>query len=292
VYNRRQKAAEDRRKDQEILIAQIQTAEKFIPHLASDNEQTKAAALIYIGELGNPNLAVSLATAFGGRGATRALTEIAASGAGTEAGRSAQRALIDLLRFLQLRVVTLHSRGLRLATGLIVSPQGLIVTSRYAMRDADISQLQVKLPSGQMADVFERVLGSDVFERKLLLMGELALLKTAGVPFRILHLTPTTRELQRDPLELGEPVVALLLDPDGNFRVQLGTVTGRWAGVTECIAVSLPVEPGSSGTPVVDREGRLLGLVEATDLTGLTYLIPAEEIFALLEKVIPPDKPY
>src|SRR5262245_50269108 len=52
VYNRRQKASEDRRKDQEVLISQIQTIEKFIPHLSSENEQTKGAALIAIAALG------------------------------------------------------------------------------------------------------------------------------------------------------------------------------------------------------------------------------------------------
>ena len=40
-----------------------------------------------------------------------------------------------------------------------------------------------------------------------------------------------------------------------------------------------------AGTPVVDREGRLLGLVQATDRNGTTYLIPAGEALAFVHGV-------
>src|SRR5262249_51821242 len=106
VYNRRQRAVEEHRKDQEVLIAQVQTVEKFIPHLASQNEQTKGAALVAIAALGNEELAVKLASAFRGPGATRALTAIASSAA-PEAAKSAAQALRDVLTFLKPRIVTL-----------------------------------------------------------------------------------------------------------------------------------------------------------------------------------------
>jgi hypothetical protein len=54
-------------------VAQIQTVEKFIPHLASGSENIKRGALIAIAALGNEELAVELATAFGGSGATAGL---------------------------------------------------------------------------------------------------------------------------------------------------------------------------------------------------------------------------
>jgi S1-C subfamily serine protease len=49
------------------------------------------------------------------------------------------------------------------------------------------------------------------------------------------------------------------------------------------IRVKLPVEPGASGTPVVDKQGALLGLVQATDMHGTTILIPAAEILAFVK---------
>jgi hypothetical protein len=72
VYTRRQQLSEQHRKDQELVVAQIQTVEKFIPHLSSSDEKIKTAGLIAIAALGNEELAVRLATAFGGSGPGRA----------------------------------------------------------------------------------------------------------------------------------------------------------------------------------------------------------------------------
>ncbi|HVR23660.1 MAG TPA: serine protease [Candidatus Polarisedimenticolia bacterium] len=281
VYSRRQKASEERRKDQEILISQIQTVEKFIPHLASDNEQIKGAALIALAALGNEDLAVRLASAFKGSGATRALTEIASTGGDTQAGQSAKRALVDVLAFLQPRIVTFYTKGLRRATGFIVSPNGLMVTTAHAVEGEDPSQFEVKLPSGQM---------SPVNLVKIDESRDLALLKTDTAE----ELTPL--DLSPGAAKLGESVVALLIDLNGSFQVQLGTLAGLsvsnqglFGKGLERIAVSLPVFPGSSGTPVVDREGRLLGLVQASNRgtsasIPMTYLIPAEEALAFVNQ--------
>jgi hypothetical protein len=92
VYNRRQRLSDEHRKDRELLISQIQTVEKFIPHLSSKEESVKRAALVSISALGNEELAIKLATAFGGSGAVDALASIAAT-AGPQEAASAQRAL-------------------------------------------------------------------------------------------------------------------------------------------------------------------------------------------------------
>lgn len=97
VYNRRQRLSDENRKDRELLISQIQTVEKFIPHLSSREESIKRAALVSISALGNEELAIKLATAFGGPGAVDALTSIAAI-AGPQEAASAQRAIQDRQR--------------------------------------------------------------------------------------------------------------------------------------------------------------------------------------------------
>jgi Trypsin-like peptidase domain len=280
IYNKRQKVSEERRKDQEILISQIQTVEKFIPHLASDNEQSKGAALIAIAALGNEELAVRLASAFKGSGATRALTEIAATGGNTQARRDAKLALLDVLAGLKSRVVALYAKGIRRATGFIVSTNGLIITTAHAVIDDDPTQFQVKLPSGQMSSVSVVNVDESL---------DLALLK-ADTEKRLtaLDLSPAV------PL-LGANVVAMLIDLEGRFQVRLGTVVGVTGGADQIfgkgvqhIEVDLSVEPGASGTPVVDSEGRLLGLVQATvrmsgEIVDRTaYLIPAEAAIAFV----------
>jgi len=99
VYNRRQRQSEENRKDRELLIAQIQTVEKFIPHLSSKDETVKSGALVAISALGNEELAIKLAKAFGGPGATSALTSIAAT-AGPQEAASAERALQEHQRHI------------------------------------------------------------------------------------------------------------------------------------------------------------------------------------------------
>jgi hypothetical protein len=116
VYSRRQKASDDSRKDHELLVAQIQTVEKFLPHLSSQNAQVKGAALVAIAAMGNAKLAVELAKKFGGTGATSALTAIASSPAG-QGSAVAKQALQDALQYLKPRVVSLHDGNERRATG-------------------------------------------------------------------------------------------------------------------------------------------------------------------------------
>jgi hypothetical protein len=116
VYNRRQRESEERRRDQEVLVSQIQTVEKFIPHLSSPNESVKRGALISISALGNEELAVKLATAFGGLGAAAALKSIAST-AGAQEAASAEHALELVLRSISsnaldhLRLLRDHTKG-------------------------------------------------------------------------------------------------------------------------------------------------------------------------------------
>jgi S1-C subfamily serine protease len=117
---------------------------------------------------------------------------------------------------------------------------------------------------------------------------DLALLKTDTAE----QLTPL--DLSPAAAEVGESVVALLIDLNGSFQVRLGTLAGvsvsneKFGKGLKRIAVSLLVERGSSGTPVVDREGRLLGLVQGSLPTSasspMTYLIPAEEALAFVNQ--------
>lgn len=129
VYNRRQRVSEERKKDQELVVAQIQTAEKFIPHLSSGNENIKAGALTAIAALGNEELAVKLATAFGGSGATAALTKyrIHCWPAGCSVSRTRSQ------RHLSTPSST---RGRPVGNGLVVAEGAWIVTPSYVVAQA------------------------------------------------------------------------------------------------------------------------------------------------------------
>lgn len=63
---------------QQLKLQEIQTIEKFLPHLAGD-ERNKRAAILAISSLGNAKLAVKVASVFVSRGTASALTSIAGS---------------------------------------------------------------------------------------------------------------------------------------------------------------------------------------------------------------------
>jgi S1-C subfamily serine protease len=272
VYNRRQKASEERRKDQELLIAQIQTVEKFFPHLSSTHAPTKSGALIAIAALGNEELAVRLAKAFSGPGATTALTTIASTASAPGAAQAA-KALLDVLAYLKPRVITLHRGKERVATAFAVSDDGKVVTTAHAIDAIPVGELMIGLPDATL------VPGSVV---RIDAARDLALLSVppheALAPLNLSPSSPAP----------GERVTGLFIRRDGSMRVEIGTVVQVGMVVprigqstSQRIGVQLNVEPGASGTPVVDQEGRLLGLVQGTK-DGITILIAADEAVAFV----------
>lgn len=274
LYNHRQKKLEEHRKDQELLIAQIQTVEKFFPHLSSIDEKIKGGALTAIAALGNEDLAVRLAKTFSGSGATGALTTIASTATGAVAAK-AESALLDVLAYLKPRVITVQQGTQRRATGFVVSSNGLIVTTAHAINGIPADELMVGLPNG--TQVPATIVKTDIQKDLALLEGKTNEILT---PFDLSPATPN----------FGEPITALLIGLKSDLRTQIGTVVGLDEDIVipgvgstmSRIAVNLPVEPGSSGTPVVDKEGRLLGLVQAWSAQGITLLIPAAEAIAFV----------
>ena len=84
---------------------------------------------------------------------------------------------------------------------------------------------------------------------------------------------------------IGAPVFALSNPGGRGLRVTLGFITGversfrgpRGRRITGSIEHDAPLLPGSSGGPVVSREGRLLGLNTHRLGEGFYLAIPADE---------------
>ncbi len=289
IYNRRQtaaeearKAAEEGRKDREIQFAEAQTVEKFIEHLASTDEQRRKAALIAISTLGNSKVAIDLAEAFKGPGATSALTTIAATAPPAQAER-AVLALQDILRDLSGRVVTVETltkKGelIGMANGLVVDAEGLVVTAGHVLAAAKgVKGASFRIGLRQGATAPAKLVRQDaVLDLGLLRMDE------------ALTLPP----LDRTPSDaaFGERVVVVWVDPRNGYEsdpvlevgrmAEAGVLPGEGGVSYSGVIVRVNAAPGMSGAPAVDSAGRLLGLVQASDQQGLTILIPAKDVFA------------
>jgi hypothetical protein len=72
VYDRRSKEAERSEKERNVAALELQTIEKFFPHLVSNDETEKQAAIEAISSLTNVQVAIRIAGYFRGPGARAA----------------------------------------------------------------------------------------------------------------------------------------------------------------------------------------------------------------------------
>ena len=79
--------------------------------------------------------------------------------------------------------------------------------------------------------------------------------------------------------------VSILGYPDGNqLQVSSGAaleyVVDLRLAPREILKVTTPVRPGNSGGPVVDRHGKVVGVIYATEIaTEDTLVIPIDDVF-------------
>ena len=164
-----------------------------------------------------------------------------------------------------------------LGSGVLVDPNGLIVTNYHVIRDAD--EVKVATPDGRE------------FESKVLLKDEsldLAVLKIeAKEPF------PAIAIGDSDALEVGDLVLAI-----GNpFGVGQTTTSGivsalarTHIGVSDFgffIQTDAAINPGNSGGALVDMSGQLIGINTAIysrsgGSIGIGFAIPANIVRAVV----------
>ncbi|MCA9035936.1 MAG: trypsin-like peptidase domain-containing protein [Planctomycetaceae bacterium] len=159
-------------------------------------------------------------------------------------------------------------------TGFVISPDGLIATARHVIGDG--RQVAVVMPNGQTANA-THVYG--VHESI-----DVAIIKVDGKEMDALPLC------QEDAIETGASVVAV--GHPGN-RTNT-TVSGIIAGTQDIdgirlLELAMPIEPGSSGEPVVNRAGEVVGVVvmKSTLERSLGYAVPVRHLRDLLAEPTP-----
>ncbi len=158
-------------------------------------------------------------------------------------------------------VVLLQSGDAR-ATGFAVAP-GLVVTAAHALQDG--REVTVSLYDG-------RVVRGEVLARS---PGglDLALVRISGTPARILELRSATA------VRTGS-VVAVVGHGDGlPWSLSTGLVSNAEPVGPDAalLALQIPLRPGASGGPVVDRSGRVVGVV-AQGGSGLAFAVRADAV--------------
>ena len=144
-------------------------------------------------------------------------------------------------------------------TGFAISSNGLVVTSYHVIDDA--KRIQIRGVNGDFNKVLRaRVLASDK-------INDLAVLKIDDVNFAIIQGIPymlpdKIADVGEDIFVLGYPLRAFMGD---EIKLTNGLISSKsgFQGDVTSYQISAAVQPGSSGCPLFDKNGNVIGVVNA-----------------------------
>jgi serine protease Do len=170
----------------------------------------------------------------------------------------------------------------RSASGVIIRPEGYIVTSNHVIEDVDPASLEVSLPDGRTFTNVELV-GTDK-------LTDLAVLKIDGKDL------PSATWGDSDKLEVGDMVVAIGNPLDFTNSVSEGIISAkhrviRKAPIEDLLQTTAMINPGNSGGALVNLDGEVVGINMAIATStgmwsGLGFAIPSKTARDVTDQII------
>jgi serine protease Do len=172
-----------------------------------------------------------------------------------------------------------------LGSGVIVSPDGYVLTANHVVEGAD--KVKVALASGEK-EFDARIIGTDS-------ATDTAVLKVEGKNL------PAITIADSDKLEVGDVVLAIGNPFGVGQTVTMGIVSGLGRGgfginnYENFIQTDAAINLGNSGGPLVDAEGRLVGIntwiiSRSGGSQGLGFAVPANMARFVMERLISDGK--
>ncbi len=164
-------------------------------------------------------------------------------------------------------------------SGFVVAADGLIATSLHVIGEA--RPIKVQFADGRKFDVTE----VHAWDRR----SDLALIRIDAKEL------PTLPLGDSDALEQGAPIVAMGNPRGLDFSIVTGVVSARREVKTgdldadAMIQVAIPIEPGNSGGPLLDMQGRVHGILtlKSALTENLGFAMPINSLKPLLTKPNP-----
>lgn len=190
-----------------------------------------------------------------------------------------ERSTTDLVAELKPAVVVISFSGRDgkqegLGTGFVISEDGLVATNLHVIGEG--RPISVQFPDGTQRDV-TTVHASD---RQL----DLAIVRIDAKGLKPLSLGDS------DAVKDGQPVIAIGNPLGLKHSVVEGIVSGRRdIDGRKMLQLAMPIEQGNSGGPLVDRDGRVLGLITLKSLVtdNLGFAVSVNSLKPLIEKPNP-----
>ena len=174
----------------------------------------------------------------------------------------------DAVQRMAVRIRNVGCGSLSTGSGFAIDATTLI-TNKHVV--ADSAELQVSTYDGRDIDVTAASTAS---------IADLALVRTAEE-------LPSSPELaDADPVR-GDVVTVVGYPQGGSLTVTEGRVIGATTdplneNLGEVLVTDAPVEPGSSGSAVLDAQGRVVGVVYAKNAAGQSFIVPVSTLAQVL----------
>jgi len=169
-------------------------------------------------------------------------------------------------------IYDVQGEAIGLGSGFIVTENGLIVTNYHVIKDAYI--ILVKLLNGEIY--------KDVSVKEYDIIKDIAILKIKGQNL------PTVILGNSDNIEVGEKVYVIGNPVGLENTISDGLLSGmRDTGYGYKLQqISAPVSPGSSGSPVFNSKGAVVGIVRSLIVDGqnLNFSIPINYVMGMISE--------
>jgi S1-C subfamily serine protease len=207
---------------------------------------------------------------------------VSAALAGGQAAKGRRYTVPELVKAMAPAVVFIGNvdtsgQVASIGSGFVVDANGTVVTNYHVIEGAQ--DLQVKMKDGE---IYDRVDVVDYDARR-----DIAVIK-----IRAFKPLPTLALATAD-VEVGEEAVAIGNPKGLEHTVSAGIVSAfRQAEGYRLIQISVPISPGSSGGPLFNMEGKVIGItsagVVAEGAQNLNFAVPIDYVRPLLS---PTSKP-
>ena len=175
----------------------------------------------------------------------------------------------DAAQRMAVRIRNVGCNSLSTGSGFAID-ESTLITNRHVV--ADSSDLQLSTYDGRDVAVTASSTAA---------LADLAVVRTADA----LPTAPGLAEADPDP---GDEVTVVGYPQGGALTVTSGQVIGATTdplneNLGQVLVTNAEVEPGSSGSAVLDADGRVVGVVYAKNSTGQSFVVPVSTLRQLLD---------
>ena len=161
------------------------------------------------------------------------------------------------------------------ATGFLIDGNGYLATNAHVINNAN--NLIVENKKG------DQFIAIPVYVNK---STDLAILKVTDTSFRKINVLPYS--IPRASADLGDHIFTLgypreeVVYGEGYLSAMSG-----YSGDTTAYQISISVNPGNSGAPIINRNGEVIGIISSkeTNADGVVFAIKSKNIYKALEEI-------